>query len=615
MAQNKFIAIFQIGPVQDFISTARKTADFWAGSYLLSYLTKTAINYVQQEQAEIIYPSFTPSSPSNGTPNIPNRFVVEFDSQKLNGKQPEEIMKNAEKEVKNEFLKITTTVKSAVEAGVNNNIQDKSFWDKIFQRQAENLFDIYWVVYPEDEAKFSESYSEAEVIFNARKSIRDFKQIIGEKGFKCTMCGKRETLNDKYDGSLNRKYLNQFWDRIRQVDSFKFKFNEDEHLCAVCTVKRFLDKAFDIEVNIPSTASIAASSFVNRLIFHLDDIDLNVKDFIEEIPKIAKDNDMPIFGGVLDKLNTSLDGNKKNLAKLEGGWYYEDTYNNLINKNPKKATEVTPTLNKLKEIYKKTGFPSKYYAIIQVDGDNIGKTLRNKDKDGLKEFSKKIFDFSSKMINEIEKKFLAKVVYFGGDEGVIFSSLSDLISVINFIRGEFYNAVPDTTISFGVTIAHYKDALQKVINDSRRIIKEAKNSREEKNALGISIIKRSGESAAALIPLPDKYHSFDMVNFLSTLIDWYTQEKISKRWWIDIAKEGTSYIYKDSHNNLNLDKYILKSEIKRLFKRRVKKGVNEAEVNAILNDFYDFISLLQMENGLSFFINFMEIAEFIAREG
>lgn len=615
MAQNKFIAIFQIGPVQDFISTARKTADFWAGSYLLSYLTKTVIDYVQNEGAEIIYPSFASLSPSNETPNIPNRFVVEFDSQKLNGKQPEEIMKNAEKEVKNEFLKITTTVKSAVEAGVNNNIQDKSFWDEIFQRQAENLFDVYWVVYPEDEAEFSKSHSEAEVIFNARKSIRDFKQMEGEKGFKCTMCGKRETLNDKYDGSLNRKHLNQFWDRIRQVDSFKFKFNEDEHLCAVCTVKRFLGEAFNIQVNIPSTASIAASSFVNRLISQIDDVSFDVKDFIEKISKISKDNNMPKFGVALDKLNALADYNKKDLAKLEGGWYYEDTYNNLINKNPKKATEVTPTLNKLKEIYKKTGFPSKYYAIIQVDGDNIGESLRNKNKDELKEFSKKIFEFSSKMINEIEKKFLAKVVYFGGDEGVIFSSLSDLLPIIDFIRKEFNSSITDTTISFGVTIAHYKDALQKVINDSRRIIKEAKNSRKEKNALGISIIKRSGESALALIHLNDKDHSFDMVNFLSTLIDWYTQEKISKKWWIDIAKEGTSYVYKDKDNNLNLDKDILKSEIKRLFKRRVKKGVNEAEINAILNDFYDFVSLLQMENGLSFFINFMEIAEFIAREG
>jgi len=30
--------LFTIGPVQDFIATARKTQDLWAGSYLLSYL-------------------------------------------------------------------------------------------------------------------------------------------------------------------------------------------------------------------------------------------------------------------------------------------------------------------------------------------------------------------------------------------------------------------------------------------------------------------------------------------------------------------------------------------------------------------------------------------------
>ena len=56
---NKSIGIFTIGPVQSFISSAKKTKDFWAGSYLLSYLTWTALKVVIEESNEnsVVFPA------------------------------------------------------------------------------------------------------------------------------------------------------------------------------------------------------------------------------------------------------------------------------------------------------------------------------------------------------------------------------------------------------------------------------------------------------------------------------------------------------------------------------------------------------------------------------
>ncbi len=34
---------FTLGPVQGFVAQARRTRDFWAGSFLLSYLTGKAM--------------------------------------------------------------------------------------------------------------------------------------------------------------------------------------------------------------------------------------------------------------------------------------------------------------------------------------------------------------------------------------------------------------------------------------------------------------------------------------------------------------------------------------------------------------------------------------------
>ena len=77
---------FTIGPVQTFVSQARRTKDFWAGSFLLSQLAGVAMVSVQQQQGMILFPQADPdfltaiesgakNGPKQGT--IPNRFKAE----------------------------------------------------------------------------------------------------------------------------------------------------------------------------------------------------------------------------------------------------------------------------------------------------------------------------------------------------------------------------------------------------------------------------------------------------------------------------------------------------------------------------------------------------------
>ena len=72
------IIILTIGPVQGYISQARRTQDLWQGSRILSYLASVGVYYAldQQEQnlAEVIYPSIKRPQ----TSNIPNRLVVRW---------------------------------------------------------------------------------------------------------------------------------------------------------------------------------------------------------------------------------------------------------------------------------------------------------------------------------------------------------------------------------------------------------------------------------------------------------------------------------------------------------------------------------------------------------
>ncbi|KLR75075.1 CRISPR-associated protein Crm2, partial [Geobacillus sp. T6] len=81
---NRYVVIFTVGPVQSFIASARKTEDFWSGSYILSYLVKEAIKRLYQVNAncEVVYPLVTkeelrsPSLRDARIASIPNRVTA-----------------------------------------------------------------------------------------------------------------------------------------------------------------------------------------------------------------------------------------------------------------------------------------------------------------------------------------------------------------------------------------------------------------------------------------------------------------------------------------------------------------------------------------------------------
>src|SRR3990172_6524588 len=88
--------LFAIGPVQEFIATARKTQDLWAGSYLLSYLSWSAMKVVSENFGpdSLIFPDLCgqpfadmwlidkglqiekPKSEELSSPTLPNRFLA-----------------------------------------------------------------------------------------------------------------------------------------------------------------------------------------------------------------------------------------------------------------------------------------------------------------------------------------------------------------------------------------------------------------------------------------------------------------------------------------------------------------------------------------------------------
>jgi CRISPR-associated protein Cmr2 len=254
--------LFTIGPVQAFISAARRTQDLWAGSYLLSYLNWAAIEVIAEAIGPdaVIFPNLygqplcdrwlsqkgiitAPKSEDLILPSLPNRFLAIVPRG-----QGVDLAKAAAEKVRSQWREITQAVKSDLEQLFIEHKQDPPAWSKTWERQTKNLFEVYWQVYPwrpeghaiqDKEYKFVEphqpflgdryskiekilqEYAKAEregggqyapnigaiygelyyiteKVLGSRKGLRNFVQV-PETGEKSTLGGDRAALYDGID--------------------------------------------------------------------------------------------------------------------------------------------------------------------------------------------------------------------------------------------------------------------------------------------------------------------------------------------------------------------------------------------------------------------------------
>lgn len=234
----KYLVIFTVGPVQSFIASARKTEDFWSGSYILSHLVREAIKYLYQNSTfELVFPVVSKEEIEHPQLNqiqiasLPNRFTALMEGTK------EEIistLKSCEKEVKESFQDIVNdAIKTTFE---NINEEQKQQLFKIAYKQVDVLLETYWIAEPYNESQsFNELREQSEKRLGALKNEKIYPQI-EQVGFSCTVCNERDALcieeiheNDQY-GEINRK-INNTW---RHYKARK----DNEHLCGVCLGKR-----------------------------------------------------------------------------------------------------------------------------------------------------------------------------------------------------------------------------------------------------------------------------------------------------------------------------------------------------------------------------------------
>ena len=466
-----------IGPVQEYISEARKTRDLYIGSNLLSQATKKTIEPIRINPnfGNIIYPYLDDSGTCLNS--IPNMFMAVIQKEK--------------------FYDLIEQMESALhkfwnDAGKEVLIRLPDYCNLEYQwnYQINNHFYLNWVAIPVTNKELMDSYkdklNDIQNFFDDRKLTRNFNAWQGTCVEKCVQCGHREIMPK------------QLFINLRNNREFKNRIKINERLCAICLLKRLLNASFieKLEPEFESVVDVSAQSF--KLEKKLSENKSKKKEFIREINKFKK------------KFLKETDVDS--IEQLNGEWFYKDNlrFNFLkkkheINNNDGLKNNSKEMQNALENLYNQVGKePSKYYVIVSMDGDNMGKLMSgdfiNKNEkfslDYHYELSKILAKTGTNILKLIEDHKKGYCVYSGGDDFLAFLPLENALCVLNKARETFSSGFSSLgkrqTSSAGIVILHYHDPLQRGLIEARNNVEKAKDWFKTKDAFALTLRVSSG---------------------------------------------------------------------------------------------------------------------------
>ena len=617
------LILFTITPVQKFITTARKTEDLWLGSYILSHLNATAINQLyNKEGVTIIYPSIGDVSPFESwqnadirLPSFPNLFLAM--SEKLSLKELTQTMQYVETVVQCEFEKMARQGVETFAKAVDNKTWDRTYADKLLKKQIKHFLELYWVVSSGCREAYKEWYAETGTQLASVKNCRAFDQV-DENGRKCSLCGDREIFHNGENEPM------KWWMRFAQR---RPKYcRQGEALCTVCLTKRlakdyFGEKYSEIkQMSFPSTSEVSTADFKLQIAK-----DEEYKKFVEAVNALKDDsgNQLEVTVNPVPKLQEI-----QKSWNIDGDWLFEESFSeqNLeryhgIDKNAQLgAIEQCEKLRR--DLTKKVGFePSRYFAVIVLDGDGMGQTISQAQDWGTHtEISRKLNEYTTKVREIVDKNYLGKLIYAGGDDVLALANLRDLLKILCELRRNFPNLNSGgnsaSTASAGVCIAHCNVPLGDVLERARTMERAAK-SVDGKDALGIALLKHSGNISQTVFKwgsdLNDSGNT-DVIQVIQNFVEIIQSGEVSKKFMYTFRDIFARLTNRDGALELS---GIIESELARLIQRATsEKARSDAKIQEKIAETVHDLTTLLTNKHMKFdgFVGFLEIANFIARE-
>lgn len=541
------LLLISLGPVQSFIVAGRRGQDLWAGSQLLSDLAREMALSLKAGGNELIFPgglNEQPADDEDERPSVANKILAQVTGDpKVLAEQAIaramgllEARFNALFVAQGAYLDVERARRQVLGTGKNDG-----------------MFEVFWVALPLGADNYAQVREDLEGLLAARKNTRDWGPVgWGARLPKSPIDGERETVVKPWVYERQRRAARQGNAPEEKAEALRKQLGIEplETLDGPGMLKRLQQIRHrqkdpkQLPPRIHGTAHMAASPVLHRIERMGEAGRQAIDDYREDLRTagVEVDSQLKIRVDPHDGKTTAnirVEGNDGNVTTTEvprafamegnrghdGIFLFEGRLDSLADfaTDEEQADYRKKAKDAHRRCMERLGLssegPTPYYALLQADGDHMGRALDHlaHTADGLKahqDFSEKLETQFAQPCRVLFARLGGSLIYAGGDDVLALLPLHTLLDAIDELQRVFHEAMrralPDgfpedkrPTLSVGVALCHHLDPMFDAREAAQRAEKLAKSGlpgQKGRNNLAIIMDKRSGNTVEVCAP-------------------------------------------------------------------------------------------------------------------
>jgi CRISPR-associated protein Cmr2 len=490
-----------LGPVQGFIATARRSRDLWFGSYILSELSKSVALALHNSQARLIFP-YVDKLDQQLAPDsdflVTNIVFAELDTLDINTARL--VLEDARQAAQNRWKNLCNIAIQQIEKAheKGQDMAEQLYDIHIWRSQLDDVLEIYSAVVSVGPQGYAHANNQLRELLGNRKNTRNFTPYVDN--FK-----RPKSSLDGAQSSVLKVNPHNGTHRLR----LRLGIEHAEQLDTSAMVKRVIGR----ERGFIPTARIASQDWIEKISAHPTYPALS-----HQLSQLARMDIGNALGGRYAEYSwiktLPFDGQflYRYRVQAEQNRMQEETWGDDL----KVAQAALGELDKLlAQIYSDCrASPQPYYGLLLADGDKMGQLIdRANEKatngDGHRAISAALSAFAQS-VPDLMNKHQGACIYSGGDDVLGLVPLHNIFNVSNDLRQAFKKQLNDVaahhdlaenerpTLSVGIALVHFLHPLGDARQLASRAEKLAKGSKlplnEQRNAMCLWAQPRSGNA-------------------------------------------------------------------------------------------------------------------------
>ena len=482
---------FSVGPVQAFVAQARRTRDFWGGSYLLSFLTAHAIRGALGASATVSPDQLAKdplvcwaSGERQGEPQIMGSVPNHFAATATDSEHAIRIAHAAEAGLREAWQRVCGAVwKRYVTGAEARGDATQAIW----QRQVAGFWEITWV-----------AGDNAPELLARRKLWRTHWPAV-EPGDKCSVMPMHQELSGHIRARA-REAQDAFWARVRQ-ETGDLDIQQGERLCAIALVKRMYAKCAEQSIGWgldtsawPSTVDFAALPWVRRVLAGAES-DALARTYMEMVKTCA-----PAEAIETARHFRGLDSGE-DFVRLNGDYIHPTSLANCRvtplreESHRRKLQDALKAIAECEGAEGKLGYPPRYYALFLGDGDKLGTLLKNSGGSASGPIAAALDRFTVETAPLSEDSDAIRV-YAGGDDIFALLPVESALEYADKLALKYQECFSgqnlNATLSGAVVFAQMTAPLTRVLAELRRLLDDVAKEQNGRDSLAVGVYQRSG---------------------------------------------------------------------------------------------------------------------------